>query len=168
MPYSSNERRREAYQKCKEKIKANVKKWQDSHKEQIKETKRAYRQSLTREQLDKVNAATRERYYRNIEKNRARKIRWRANNLDKVAASSSNIRAAKMKRTPGWLTKEDLGKIQEFYNVAQKKTRIEGIEYHVDHIIPLQGENISGLHVLDNLQVIRAKENLSKHNRYTI
>ena len=128
MPYSSNERRREAYQKYKEKIKANVKKWQDSHKEQIKETKRAYRQSLTREQLDKENAASRERYYRNIEKNRARKIRWRANNLDKVAASSSNIRAAKMKRTPGWLTKEDLDKIASIYKEAQKKKEETGEE----------------------------------------
>ena len=168
MPYSSNERRREAYQKYKDKIKAGVKKWQDSHKEQIKERKRAYRQSLSRDQKDKENAASRERYYRNIEKDKARKIRWRANNLDKVAASSSNIRAAKLNRTPSWLTKEDLGKIKEIYKEAQKKKEETGEEWHVDHIIPLQGKNISGLHVPDNLQVIKATENLSKHNRYEI
>ena len=123
--------------------------WAEANKEKVKEIKKAFRA-------------------RNKEKITAEYKDWVQANRGKRNASNSKRRAAKMKRTPGWLTKEDLGKIQEFYTVAQKKTRIEGIEYHVDHIIPLQGKNISGLHVLDNLQVIRAVDNLSKHNRYTI
>lgn len=59
-------------------------------------------------------------------------------------------------RVPKWA---DLKAIENFY-----RNRPDG--YHVDHIIPLRGENISGLHVLSNLQYLPASENLSKKNKY--
>lgn len=59
-------------------------------------------------------------------------------------------------RTPIWA---DLDKIREFYNKCP-----EG--YHVDHIIPLRGEIVSGLHVVENLQYLFAKDNLSKGNKW--
>ena len=70
-------------------------------------------------------------------------------------AVEAKRRAIKLKATPGWA---DIEAIKEFYRNCP-----EG--YHVDHIHPLKGETICGLHVLANLQYLPAKENLSKGNK---
>lgn len=80
-------------------------------------------------------------------------------------AISANYRAAKLQATPSWLTKDHFIQIKMFHQLANYLTEVTEIEWHVDHIIPLQGENISGLHVPWNLRVITKKENESKGNR---
>ena len=40
--------------------------------------------------------------------------------------------------------------------------------WEVDHVIPLQGKNVSGFHVWNNLRVIPQAVNRSKYNRYDI
>lgn len=71
-------------------------------------------------------------------------------------ANTAKRRAAKMERTPPWA---NLEAIKEIYANCP-----EG--YHVDHVHPLQGENISGLHVENNLQYLTPEENLRKGNRF--
>lgn len=73
---------------------------------------------------------------------------------------------AKLNRTPKWLSPDDLFIIEEAYHLAKLRTELTSIPYHVDHILPLQGKTVSGLHVPTNLQVIPAKENLKKSNRH--
>lgn len=63
-----------------------------------------------------------------------------------------------IRRTPKWA---DLEAIKEYYKNCK-----EG--YHVDHIIPLQGKLVSGLHVENNLQYLTAYDNLSKGNKFDI
>ena len=79
---------------------------------------------------------------------------------------SASQRASKLKRTPKWLTKEDHSKIRAIYRQSMELTKETGIQHHVDHVIPMQGETVSGLHVPDNLQIITAEENLRKNNKY--
>jgi len=94
--------------------------------------------------------------------------KYRNENRSKCNALEAKHRAAKLKRTPKWLTKDDLWVIQEAYSLAKEREKCTGIKWHVDHVLPLQGNLISGLHVPNNLQVITAYDNLSKSNKYSI
>jgi hypothetical protein len=94
-----------------------------------------------------------------------RNKQYNKENKDKINNNTAKYRASKVNATPNWLTKEQNNEIQNKYTESKKLTEQTGILHHVDHIIPLQGENISGLHVPWNLQVVTAKENLQKGNK---
>ena len=74
----------------------------------------------------------------------------------KMIARINKRRATKLNAIVGWT---NLEKIKEIYKNCPKG-------YHVDHIVPLQGENVSGLHVENNLQYLTAKQNIAKGNKY--
>ena len=82
----------------------------------------------------------------------------------RVAARKERIKL----RTPLWLTPFDKLKIKCYYQIAAMLTRENKEPWHVDHIIPLQGKLVSGLHVPYNLQVMRGSDNISKKNRFEI
>ena len=96
--------------------------------------------------------------------------KWREKNKvyykSYMAIVANNRRLAKIKRTPPWLTEEDHWMIEQAYELAQIRKNLFGFNWHVDHIVPLQGKTVSGLHVPWNIQVIPAKENLSKSNKF--
>lgn len=77
------------------------------------------------------------------------------NNKSDYLAKNAKYRANKLNATPSWA---DLDKIKLIYKLRPN-------DYHVDHIIPLQGEIVCGLHVEYNLQYLLAKNNKSKSNR---
>jgi hypothetical protein len=77
-----------------------------------------------------------------------------------------NVRRRRFRQaTPTWLTAEDKMEIRLKYRLAIELTRATGTRYAVDHIIPLQGDEVSGLHVPWNLQAIPQETNLKKSNR---
>jgi hypothetical protein len=66
---------------------------------------------------------------------------------------------------PAWLTEEHEFMLEEIYELRDLRSKLTGVVHHVDHIVPLRGQNCCGLHVPWNLQVIPAMDNLSKSNR---
>ena len=107
-------------------------------------------------------------YYADLDASRLKQRQRQKNNLSAAAAATAKRRSAKLLRTPKWLSKDYMWMIKEAYQLADLRTKIFGIKWHVDHIVPLQGANVSGLHVPWNLQVIPGALNISKHNSFEV
>jgi hypothetical protein len=127
----------------------------------LNKQKRAY--AVDPEKYKKIAS---ERHAQNREKNNLLAREWKKNNPEKVRALNqkwgSVSRANRMKRVPPWLTEDDFKKINSMYREAREK----GLQ--VDHIIPLQGKTVSGLHVPSNLQLLTRSQNAAKKNRYEV
>lgn len=117
------------------------------------------------------------------EKNSAQQVQYRAayrlqnpdyfaeyakSNRVKLTAKVRSRQIAKLQRTPSWLTPDDHWVMEQAYELAALRTKLFGFPWHVDHVIPLQGKIVSGFHTPYNLQVIPAKENLRKNNKFKV
>ena len=128
-----------------------------------KEYSKHYFQNINGEQKEK-----RSKYFKEwIEKNKDKIIQYdkeRYQNNKHVYIQRSALRKAnKLNATPKWA---DIEQIKLFYKKAKQLTINTGIMHHVDHIVPLKNKNVCGLHVEHNLQILTAKENLAKSNKY--
>lgn len=72
----------------------------------------------------------------------------------------------KLKATPLWDIDLTNFVYAECISLSRQRFNLTGIKWHIDHIIPLQGKNVTGLHVWNNFRVITAKENLRKKNSF--
>lgn len=127
--------------------------------------KRAAQSEYRRKYPDKVKATARASTYKHRIARNAEKAAWAKKNKGRVLAWCRKRQLDKAQRTPAWLTPEDLWLIEEVYELAAVRTEATGVQWHVDHKIPLRGKVISGLHVPFNLQVILGSENSRKGNR---
>jgi len=145
-----------------EKIKAYNKEYKEDHAEEVVAYNKKYREDHPEE-----TAAYNKKYREdNPEKRAATNRKWEQDNPDKRNAITAQRRAAKKERVPKWLNKARKAQITELYAQARKLTAVTGIQFHVDHIVPLQGKNVSGLHIPDNLQILTEHENCSKSNKF--
>ena len=142
--------------------------WASRNQDYLRERDRKRRT----ENREALNARRRELYVQNIERHHERMCTWRAvnprnsreynvgyyaRNRGKRCVWQALRRAAKLNATPSWV---DYDAIHEIYvNAAM-------LSMTVDHVVPLKGKNVCGLHVPWNLQLMSKAENSKKHNRH--
>ena len=102
---------------------------------------------------------------RPTEEKRRLQAEYKDRNVDVVRADTSIRKRRHREATPAWLTKEERLQMRDLYVQARKMTALTRERYVVDHIVPLRGEAVCGLHVPWNLRVITQDENLKKSNK---
>jgi len=165
---------------------ARTRKYRQENREKCAAKDREYYQS----NLEENRAKRREYYHKNAEARKAYIRGWQQANPEKVRASQRASKArnpdavrseyernkhqyfdraakrrVKVKEvTPKW---SDEAKVREIYLTCQNLNRMfPMLEFHVDHVVPLVNDVVSGLHSHTNLQILAGEENLSKGNRH--
>lgn len=149
---------------CKVCMSAYKKQYKDTNRDAILEKQRAYDAVKNQERREYFA----QRYLAQKEKIDAANRQYRVANPHKHAAKEMRRRVAKLQRTPVWLDEDGLWILEQAHELAALRTKMLGIPFEVDHIVPLQGKNVSGLHVPENIQVIPAFENRKKTNRFEV
>lgn len=152
--YCQQEKELEAFVKCP--------KCKDGYNYRCKECTKESKKDYYKENKDKY-----QKYYEETKEERLiyQKDYWNKNPEIRSKLRNDH-RVAKISATIKSLLKEDHAEIREFYKIAQWMTIAFEEPFHVDHIVPLQGTNVCGLHVPWNLQVIFARDNISKSNKF--
>ena len=102
---------------------------------------------------------------RPAEEKRRNRAEYKDRNVDVVRADTSVRKRRHREATPKWLTKDERLQMRDLYVQARKMTELTRERYVVDHIVPLRGEEVCGLHVPWNLRVITQDDNLKKSNK---
>ena len=139
---------------CKECHNACNKKWREANKDYYKlrhqenpERRKAYDAKYVKNNPDYLKA-----YYQN--------------NKETIIGNVNKRRTKATYATPVWA---DKAKMRMIYRIASNLNNLHGyIKYHVDHVVPLQGKTVSGLHVHNNLRILLADENRRKKNKWKL
>lgn len=140
------------------------KKYRQENIQTVRATERNSKRKTYKPEIERQRK--REAYKTNPTKFRKRNLEWYYNNKEKVFDSVASRNRRRKEATPRWLTKEQRLDILQMYRLKRKLSKLLGVDYEVDHIVPLQGKNVCGLHVPWNLQLLEKSLNRSKGNSY--
>ena len=140
--------------------KKSTKKYAIANKERMDAWRIGYEKE-NREKIAKQKAAYKEKHKEHLARKNSE---YQKANKGKSAARTAGYRAKKMMAVPLWA---DSNAIELMYEKARAMTfsSTKGVAYHVDHIVPIQGRHVCGLHTQANLQILTSSENQSKGNR---
>lgn len=149
--------------------------------QRTKDRRAAVKAAMTPEQKTEELRKRRARYAQREnkpEQNKEKRRQWKEANKERIAAKNSAYhkkfaaeqreriaarRAGLRTATPKWANRNAMAII---YRQAKSISFMLGIEFHVDHVIPLKGKRVCGLHVENNLQIVPAAQNLRKSNSF--
>lgn len=132
---------------CKACRSAVIAKWREANKEKV---------------LEQMRKTNRDWYEKNKQRAKEKQSAYAKNNKAKVNARAAQRRAALKQRTPQWA---DMEQIKMWYEAAEVLSR-SGVEFHVDHCVPLMGRTVSGLHTHDNMQILPWYLNVKKNAKF--
>ena len=142
--------------------------WHQTHKKRLKqrlENDEAFAEATRKKARDLAKRRRERPEVKEQERTLSRK--YRQENRAKYRYYKAMRRARTYQATPPWLTNLQKKQIRELYEERQRRSENEGVEYHVDHIIPLAFyDNVCGLHVPWNLQLLREDEHREKTHKH--
>ncbi len=128
-----------------------------------REERLKYNKKYYKENAEKIKKISKRWADANVELVRSYKKKYQNGNYEKFVALQQKRLVHCL---PKWLTKKELKQIRQLYRIAREMSKITGIKHHVDHVIPINGETVCGLHVPSNLQILTAAANAAKSNKY--
>jgi len=140
----------------------------DGYRNICKECVSAYMKINHEKNKDHIIAKAIKWVAENREKHNAKCNKWAKQNAAKVNARTARRYACKTQATPQWLGADDHWMIEQAYDLAKLRSKMTGFPWEVDHIVPLRGKKVMGLHTPWNLQVVAQTENRRKSNSYEV
>ena len=137
--------------------------WYLKNRERILEKSKG-RDKVAKAEYDKKRREIKGEQLREYDRNRSNLSHRKA-----IKRSWSRKRTMTLKQaTPLWLSELDELFIKEIYHLAVLRSEATGVDFDVDHIVPLHGKYVSGLHVPSNLQLLPRSQNIRKKNHFEL
>jgi hypothetical protein len=136
--------------------------WKKANKDRVAASEKKYRDK----NAERINARVSAWQKANPEMNVARSRRYQKAHPEKIVAAVQKRRAIKLNATPAWDRELTDFVTLEAADLARLRNKVFGFQWEVDHIVPLAGKNVCGLHTWTNLRVIPALVNRRKGNKH--